>query len=375
MSLSNGDNSNSTCPTCGRSDFKNQNGMQMHHSRIHGESLTKVETKCETCDKSFEISQSEFNNGGGKYCSNDCQAKAQRKRIERECPECGQLFEIVKSRTKLRKYCSNECKNESNKSRVEQECDECGQSFEVIQNRVDKGEGKFCSPECSHEARRNKIHRECLECGSDFTAQPNQIRRGRGKYCSTECQYEAYRNRIERECLECRETIRATHSEIENGKGIFCSPECHYEYYSGKNHPRWKGGITEYPYFGFVSKREDIIERDDFECRRCGFSQKDHRVVYENGLEVHHIFKIRLFYPDRYQEHLKQLDDMGREGISDAVYEDLKRLAEKANHESNLVTLCKECHTGEDGLESKPVERQLEILDIDEPKYSPEDVE
>lgn len=64
---------------------------------------TKVQgTLCRTCDTSYHRPPSEK----GQYCSTACYAASLRKRKEKACLSCGELFYPIKDN---RKYCSKKC--------------------------------------------------------------------------------------------------------------------------------------------------------------------------------------------------------------------------------------------------------------------------
>lgn len=81
---------------------------------------------------------------------------------------------------------------------------------------------------------------------------------------------------------------------------------------SGKGHPDWKGGPTDYYGPNWGSVRGEIVERDNNSCRICGEDEK--------RLCVHHI---------------KPRSDF----IVDGEYD-----YQSANEKENLITLCDSCH-------------------------------
>jgi hypothetical protein len=89
---------------------------------------------------------------------------------------------------------------------------------------------------------------------------------------------------------------------------------------SGENHPYWKEN-SEKKYYGpgWYSKRKEIRERDNYECRVCGKAQEEQN----RKLSVHHI---------------KPQTEFIREGF------DPQEDSEIINHEDNLVSLCESCH-------------------------------
>ena len=170
-----------------------------------------------------------------KYCSPKCgkqgakirAAKRRGNDIIKDCPICGERFEIGKNRA-LTKYCSQDCADEARRIRnrerwrevnpgwdngINKVCQWCGKEFIVLARNAHIA--RFCSEECqqtkysrevrghgpledylnerkeSKEKRRISLEKEraqklrtveCAECGQPFeTMQPNQLT------CSTEC--------------------------------------------------------------------------------------------------------------------------------------------------------------------------------------------
>lgn len=69
---------------------------------------------------------------------------------------------------------------------------------------------------------------------------------------------------------------------------------------------------------GWSSVREDVLERDNYECRFCHISEEEHRSKYDRGLSAHHITP-------------------RREGGADTL--------------ENLITVCQSCHTTLENIE------------------------
>jgi 5-methylcytosine-specific restriction endonuclease McrA len=90
---------------------------------------------------------------------------------------------------------------------------------------------------------------------------------------------------------------------------------------TGEDHPRWAGGISQNYGPKWPKRRRQALNRDGWECQRCGLANEAHRSEYECNLHVHHIRPFRTF--------------------------DSKS---EAHELDNLLTLCAECHRRLEGL-------------------------
>lgn len=98
---------------------------------------------------------------------------------------------------------------------------------------------------------------------------------------------------------------------------------------SGKEHPHWKGGEEEREKFYYgpswtEQRKKEIRSRDNYECRVCDISSKEHHERYGRELPVHHIKPARTF-------------------------EDTTNQDEEVNGKDNLITLCCSCHRSLEG--------------------------
>jgi len=121
-----------------------------------------------------------------------------------------------------------------------------------------------------------------------------------------------------RDLREQANTCKWCHGPLKNNRQkSFCSEDCKYWWYQqyvfGRNRPPvpWR-----------------ILCRDDFTCQKCGWKSRfinKYGVTHfsSRGLDVHHI---------QYVSH----------GGTD--------------HESNLITLCRDCHRKEHSRESNEIE-------------------
>lgn len=181
--------------------------------------------------------------------------------------------------------------------------------------------------------------KQCKYCGKDFKKKPSHSRKKweTMRYCSISCgkkgkpSWNKGKTMPEEQKLYLSKVLKGrtcntgkTHFK----KGQSGSPKTQFKkgresywkgkknpYFTGSNNPKWKGGITpESKKIRWSQKYKDfrgkIFKRDNYTCNDCGRKRKsDNRTI----LNAHHI--------KSFSEH-----------------KDLRFV------ESNVVTLCKECH-------------------------------
>jgi len=106
-------------------------------------------------------------------------------------------------------------------------------------------------------------------------------------------------------------------------------------YFYGKTKelsPNWKGGTSTkralfYASNDWKNKRYNIMKRDGFSCKECGFSPKSER----NSLNVHHIIPLSMDW-------------------------------DQCLIDSNLITLCIPCHTKTFGKEKDLINHYQDIV-------------
>lgn len=113
------DSSDVECPTCGRDDFASKNGMKIHHSHIHGESIAGVDVECVQCGDYFTVTQCREDNA--RFCSRDCvEWRSESIRgekhpnwkggeVEIECCQCGSVFSVDPNKKDSARFCSLDC--------------------------------------------------------------------------------------------------------------------------------------------------------------------------------------------------------------------------------------------------------------------------
>jgi predicted DNA-binding protein YlxM (UPF0122 family) len=60
---------------------------------------------------------------------------------------------------------------------------------------------------------------------------------------------------------------------------------------NGNKHHNWHGGISKigYPYYFNEELKEKIRERDNHTCQNCNILEKEHLIVFNRALIIHHI--------------------------------------------------------------------------------------
>ena len=98
------------------------------------------------------------------------------------------------------KTCGRKCRREYTKRKNERACHQCGDVFESPHT-----ETKFCSRECYTQSRKRKVDVKCFICRSVATVSPSRAHRR--FTCSTQCAAEVQRrhHRKLKICSVCRE--------------------------------------------------------------------------------------------------------------------------------------------------------------------------
>ncbi len=127
------------------------------------------------------------------------------------------------------------------------------------------------------------------------------------------------------------------------------------------------GSYLEFPYgSNWRTIAEEARERDNFECRSCGLASEEHIQIYNSELEVHHLHRIMSFM-DNISDRIKE-DIRSGKSLSESDQKTVEQMLDKANNLTNLVTVCKKCHSQ---LEPQPVEKQTELVDATLPQVHP----
>jgi endogenous inhibitor of DNA gyrase (YacG/DUF329 family) len=226
-----GDKDVAECPTCGRTDFKSERGVKLHHKRTHGDSILGVELECEYCGDSYREKECRVDRSN--YCSRGCKDNHQSTKLLSES-------------------------NPNYKGRVSVQCEECGKVEEVRPSRVERY--RFCSKECLH------THFESVT-GED---------------------HHRWVGRIERECKVCGDNFHVREDHAHPAE--YCSLECYGDWVaatgamSQENHPMWDPDRHDRYGPNWDSQKKKARERDGYECQYCGLPQEEH----STALHVHH---------------------------------------------------------------------------------------
>ena len=181
----------------------------------------------------------------------------------------------------------------------------------------------------SYDSARAKIIKDrtsyCKICGS-----PYDSRKHESLYCSNECWRIDQGRKLLRYCVICGQMFMPWKCGIYHDFPVTCCEKCAKIYafqqeqirrekisvaFKGKNHPQWLGGKITFRGENWQWNRKRALERDQYKCKHCGITNKQHKKKWKCSLEVHHIKPFRFFDS-----------------------------AEEANQLENLISLCTSCH-------------------------------
>ncbi len=207
-----------------------------------------------------------------------------------------------------------------NRPKKSVECSRCKQTFDLGYSRAERQDLYYCSHECY--TYREVV--ECDSCGSEVRKKPSYV--NDHNFCDNDCavkwrsenlsgeSHYRYKDREQIKCDWCGDTLERLRSNINDNN--FCGTECRDKWFSenrsGSSNPDWKGGKSSWRGSGWSQVRRNIRKRDNHKCQNCGVKEEN----YQHELDVHHKIPFHEF-------------------------ED----AEEANRASNLVSLCRHCHS------------------------------
>lgn len=144
---------------------------------------------------------------------------------------------------------------------------------------------------------------QCPDCGSEFdshralTSHYNK-RHGSEDGYSWDRQ-EFLTDYVELTCEQCGETYECHPNNSECSR--FCSASCQStwksendRYASGEDHWNWGGG----------DERQKALERDDYQCQRCGCDVETGNRMSQQNAEIHHIIPRAAGGPDALENYV-----------------------------------------------------------------------
>jgi len=92
-------------------------------------------------------------------------------------------------------------------------------------------------------------------------------------------------------CVDCLEKDIFTEITCQAERCVDCARELHSRNFSGENHPNYIDGRSneEYPKEFNDKLKEQIRERDNYTCQKCGMIEEEHKTLFNQVLLVHHI--------------------------------------------------------------------------------------
>jgi ribosomal protein S27E len=264
-----------SCSVCGE-EYDNQQALNSHKGHKHPDS-TRVTVECDHCGNEKVVTQSAANKQDNHFCDNSCK---------------------YQYRSESEEWCGS---NHHRYNRVVVNCDYCGNELERLPGRVERHDNMYCDVECQSKYRKQE---------GMYEGEDNPV------YNSTTL-----------ECVQCGDEFTVPVSIADQGRKC-CSKECGYEYvsetYSGKNSWNYTGYDNESYGDHWQETRDEVRERDSYECQDCGVNESE----LDRELDVHHIVPLRKF-------------DTPKE----------------ANVIDNLISLCQSCHSKWEGLFLRPDSR------------------
>lgn len=238
------------------------------------------------------------------------------------CPVCGKDF-TIKKKHKDKVFCSRPCFATSRQVRSERTCIGCGIVF--MQRSKEQ---KYCTMSCGAQHRPRperdpdkRVIRNCVVCGKEYEEWTYRNSTCCSKKCASSRSAGAPKLTARKPenyytvfCEQCGKEYVIHRFFVEVRRTRFCSRKCQDRWVSEnivrENHPRYIGG-ARFPDRGanWSAQRKAAYRRDGGLCQLCKHKAK--------RVDVHHIQPYRLFNGDYLT----------------------------ANALSNLITLCRGCHT------------------------------
>lgn len=179
------------------------------------------------------------------------------------------------------------------------DCDFCGDTIERRPSSIEGKENVFCDRECHRQHQKN--------------LPPEKHNSYKGGQITVECQRP-----------NCDGTKDVKPYRVRTQKWFFCDKKCEGKFkegrFAGEGNPNYKGGDWEHNYRGanWVPVRNEVRERDNYTCQRCGATMEELGQVPD----CHHIRPEHTF------------DNR-----------------EDAHYKENLALLCRDCHNRFDNMD------------------------
>lgn len=182
-----------TCKNCGKEYNSNKQNSKFCSIECRRK-YNQLDYNCDFCGKPMVIYRNQYEkllNGEKEhlYCSKECVAKSQTKKILKICENCGSEYEIGQCFADIQKFCSKECykdylsKHSKSKTVI---CKQCKNIFITTRDNQ-----QYCSYKCAEEAQQNRKTCKCETCGKTFERRKSEVDKNRHHYCSVACKLDA----------------------------------------------------------------------------------------------------------------------------------------------------------------------------------------
>lgn len=241
-----------TCPTCGRDDFKSERGMKVHHSKVHNESIAGKIVECTVCGVEKRERKKRANKQDNFFCSHECFGEHLSMQSGEDHP--------------------------NHTPRLVIDCEWCGDAVERTPSEVEGCNNIFCSHDCVAEYQ-------------------SEYRTGDWSHL-----WEGGKWWVETVCENCGVEIEVSRWRFEQHEKNFCDHQCLGDYRAeGEVDRRYKYGEL------WDERREQRLDTDDYECKVCGIESDEHVEKYGMSLNVHHRTRYRSFEDEEEAHRLSNL--------------------------------------------------------------------
>lgn len=173
---------------------------------VGGESIkpNRIKFRCEECGKEVEQKKSVYLKSKHHFCSTECKAKWQEKKILCTCEVCGK--KVFQKQTDYNRhihhYCSQECSAKGTHilNSEFRKCEYCNALFNVRKSSPKR----FCSTLCQHKWQETLVGKLavaykrtpvfCEQCGREYDVEQSRLNSGMHHFCSVKCRQEWFAN-------------------------------------------------------------------------------------------------------------------------------------------------------------------------------------